>query len=87
MEIRIERVTNGFIVRAGCMTFVFDDPVKLGNELARWAHNPDEVEREYSKKFSRQPEMAGAGSDAEAVDTMAQAEIGRASSRHPNLKY
>ena len=51
-ELHISVVTNGFIVRAGCMIFVFDDAAKLAVELTRWTQNPHKVQAEYSKRYS-----------------------------------
>ena len=51
-ELRITKVDNGWIVKAGCMTFVFDNVDKLAVEISRYLHNPNEVAKEYSEKYS-----------------------------------
>jgi len=53
MELTISQVTNGWLVRAGCFTLVFEDPVRLGVELVRYLNEPDKVFAEYQKKYSR----------------------------------
>lgn len=47
----IYRAANGWIVRKGCGTFVFDTAT-LSGEIVRYLHNPDQVEKEYSVKYS-----------------------------------
>lgn len=51
MEITIAPVTNGHLVRAGCMTLVFEDKLRLLSELTRWFENPQAVEAEYQKRY------------------------------------
>lgn len=63
MEIRIQKVTNGWIVNAGCMTLVFDDAAKLGTELTRWLQDPGRVEREYTLKYQGGPAQAIGGGE------------------------
>jgi len=62
-ELRISQVSNGWIVKAGCMTFVFDDATKLAVELTRYLQDPMKVREEYIKKFNaiNGPALAGEG--------------------------
>ena len=48
-EVRIQEVNNGFIVKVGCQTMVFESRDKLLSELARYLSNREEVNREYMK--------------------------------------
>jgi hypothetical protein len=50
-QINIEQARNGYIVRVGCWTLVFDNQVRMLAELARYFDNPDQVEREYREKY------------------------------------
>lgn len=46
-KITIKSVLNGFIVKVGCQTLVFDDVNVMLSELGKYLLDPDEVEREY----------------------------------------
>lgn len=48
----INSVTNGYIVSAGCMTLVFNDPAALQTEISRYLANPRAVVEEYEKRFN-----------------------------------
>lgn len=65
VEIRINRVANGWIVTAGCQTLVFTNPQHFSDELRKWIYDPDRVEKEYADKFSRSPQVSVGGEDAE----------------------
>lgn len=52
-SVTIERQLNGYLVRVGCQTLVFEDVVKLIHELARYLADPAAVEREYLEKFNK----------------------------------
>lgn len=69
-ELRITKVDNGWIVKAGCMTFVFDSAEKLSLEIARYLNNPNEVSKEYMEKYSGQAagNLAGAAMGINGAD-------------------
>ncbi len=50
-QINIEQARNGYVVRVGCWTLVFDSQVRMLAELARYFDNPNQVEREYREKY------------------------------------
>lgn len=52
---KIHKVTNGWIVEAGCMTLVFENDERLIDEFARWIRRPEMVEKEYIEKFGAIP--------------------------------
>jgi len=45
-EVVITPVNNGFIVRVGCQTFVYNNIEKLAAELVRYQKDPQAVEKE-----------------------------------------
>ena len=49
-EITIREVNNGFIVRVGCQTFVFETREKMLGELERYLKDREGVEKEYLSK-------------------------------------
>ena len=49
--IEITPVANGFIVRAGCLTLVVENPIYLRDEVSRWLVDPRKVEDEYTKRY------------------------------------
>lgn len=53
IEVNINRVDNGYVVRAGCLTLAFSNKTELAVELTRWLENPDVVEKEYIAKYRR----------------------------------
>lgn len=46
-EVIITPALNGFIVRVGCKTLVFESIAMVCQELSRYQHRPEEVEKEY----------------------------------------
>ncbi len=48
-SVNIEPVLNGFIVRCGCQTVVFESREKLGSELMRYMADPTGMEIDYVK--------------------------------------
>lgn len=48
-ELHIVPVLNGFTVRVGCQTIVFRSPNELGDAVASYYKNPEEVEQRYLK--------------------------------------
>lgn len=57
-KVRITPVLNGFIVKVGCQTVMFDDAEKMGKELARYYADPDAVEKEYLDNATNKPDPA-----------------------------
>lgn len=55
MELKIEPVANGWIVRAGCLRLVFTDRGILSSEFSRWLIDQKLVEGEYAKKYDTNP--------------------------------
>ena len=56
-DIQITKVANGYIVRAGCQTFVAVDRDFMLSEIQRYWDHPHEVEKEYLEKYA--PEQLG----------------------------
>lgn len=50
-DVIIKRAENGMIVKAGCMTFVFEDLDHGLNEVAKYVRNPSKIEKEYMEKY------------------------------------
>lgn len=55
-EIKIRKVLNGYIVRVGCETVVFQRVGDLCGELKRYLENPDLITKEYMLTFRPEPE-------------------------------
>lgn len=49
-EVTITKVTNGFIVRVGCMTFVTLDWVTVSRELGEYWQDPKAAQEKYQGK-------------------------------------
>jgi len=45
---------NGFIVKVGCGTFVFESATQLCSELAGYLNNPEKYQKEYESVYSTQ---------------------------------
>ena len=54
-NITIEGVLNGFIVKVGCQTLVFNDIEKVASELVRYQKDPAGVEKEYVSNAMNKP--------------------------------
>jgi hypothetical protein len=50
-DVIITKVANGFIVKVGCQSFVFNKIENVAEELIRYSKNPGEVEKEYNKEY------------------------------------
>lgn len=74
-ELRISKVDNGWIVKAGCMTFVFDDPNKLAVEITRYLNDPHAVIDEYLKKYNTPNAALGSGIDPGPTAGYAEADM------------
>jgi len=48
-ELIIQPVLNGFIVRAGCQTLVYDNPDKIITDFAEWVRTPNQIEARFRK--------------------------------------
>ena len=51
-EVKIQKVLNGYILKIGCKTVVFEQKNQMLLELARYYDNPQAVEKEYMDKFN-----------------------------------
>ena len=51
-QIYIDKVWNGFILRMGCKTLVFESQAQMIKELDRYYTNPVAVTEEYFKKLN-----------------------------------
>lgn len=49
----IEKAMNGYTVKVGCKTVVFETREKMLSELDRYFKNPRQVEKEYLSKEGR----------------------------------
>lgn len=63
--ITITSVTNGYIVKVGCQTFVKENVNEMMNELTAYLKSPEVVEEIYAKKYGlnlvlREPSAARA---------------------------
>lgn len=47
-ELIITPVLNGFIVRAGCQTLVYDNADKIKMDFASWVDSPASIEGKYA---------------------------------------
>ena len=52
-ELIIQPVLNGFIVRAGCQTLVYDNPEKIKMDFAEWVNDPEKIERRYRELMEK----------------------------------
>jgi hypothetical protein len=48
-EIKITPVLNGFVVKIGCQTVVFNSLQSMAGEVLRYYGNPSSIEAEYRK--------------------------------------
>lgn len=48
-EVKIEKVTNGFIVKIGCKTFVATSWPELSKKLGEYWADPKAAEKKYAK--------------------------------------
>lgn len=46
-EVRIQAVTNGYVVRVGCKTMVFNDRAKMLSELEFFLVDPEQAQKIY----------------------------------------
>lgn len=53
-DIIIKKVLNGYILKVGCQTVVFEQKNQMLSEIGRYYDNPSLVEKEYMEKFSIQ---------------------------------
>lgn len=63
-ELRIRKVDNGWIVDVGagrCMTIVFESPNVILSEFVRWINDPRQVEKEYVRRYRKDPMMGSMG--------------------------
>lgn len=51
-KITIEGVSNGWVVKVGCKTFVSENKDKMLSEIGRYIDKPEEIEKEYMEKFA-----------------------------------
>ena len=58
-NIQIEPVLNGFVVRVGCQTVVFETTDKLLDELRRYMADPQRVEKEYQTQAINAGKLRG----------------------------
>lgn len=49
-DIRITKVLNGYFVKVGCQTVVFESRSRMLSEIDRYYANPEAVEKEYRSK-------------------------------------
>lgn len=49
-QVKINPVTNGYLVQVGCKTVVFENRENMLSELRRYLTDPDEVMKEYIEK-------------------------------------
>ncbi len=52
-NVTISKVMNGFIVRVGCQTLVFDTREGLLRELRLYLENPTKIEQEYTAAYGQ----------------------------------
>lgn len=50
-NINISKADNGFIVKVGCKTLVFEQQPTMISELSRFLSDPHAVEKEYRQKY------------------------------------
>lgn len=60
-HIEIDAVLNGFTVRVGCQTLVFDSVSALTDQLARYLRNPEEMEKQYAASLNALHTLGGGG--------------------------
>ena len=58
-NIQIEPVLNGYVVRVGCQTVVFETTDKLLDELRRYMADPQRVEKEYQTQAINAGKLRG----------------------------
>ena len=46
-DVHLKKVLNGWIVKVGCQTIVFESTSRMLSELGRYYANPAQVEKEY----------------------------------------
>jgi hypothetical protein len=49
----IDKVLNGYIIKVGCQTVVFESLEVMVNELEKYFNDPRKLENEYIKKYGR----------------------------------
>jgi len=54
-SITITPVNNGWVVKAGCMTLVFNDPGLIAGTFSDWIRNRRETEEYFIRKYQRDP--------------------------------
>jgi hypothetical protein len=74
--VSIDAVLNGYIVKVGCQTLVFQSRGELLVELAAYLENPGEVEKRYLTKYPTPSlrELAGV-SPMEAAERDMRAQV------------
>lgn len=75
MQVRIDRVSNGFIVTAGCLTLVYTSTTAIIADFEKWVTDPDMTEKAFAEKYSRGHVDAPLGSYGGGA--MESAEIGK----------
>lgn len=94
-QIQIRAVLNGFIVKAGCQTLVFETKAQLLGAIAEYLGNPQATEEKFLKEslFGMQkeegPSMMGADAPyASALQAACNAgQVGHGSSPHTPYNY
>jgi len=56
-ELIITPVLNGFIVRAGCQTLVYDSADKIKMDFAEWVNDPQKIEQRYMDQMTKKGGM------------------------------
>ena len=52
-ELQITPVLNGFIVRAGCQTLVYDSTDKIITDFSDWVCDPQKIEKRYMELMEK----------------------------------
>lgn len=50
-DVTISEADNGWIVKVGCMTLVFNSKKKLLKELGKYLEDPGKMQRKYMRKY------------------------------------
>lgn len=81
--IEITPALNGYIVRCGCQTVVFDDRKKMLSELESYLNDPCGVERRFMEQAVNRPKCDGAAGAPIIHRTVEQPEPARPGAYQP----
>jgi hypothetical protein len=68
-DVTISKVMNGFIVKVGCQTLVFQEQTAMIVELNNYLTNPEETEKRFVEKFGYAGGQPLGGADVNPAPT------------------